>query len=245
MSEAYQILSDSKQRQIYDRYGEEGLKQHQAQSAARGGGGGGGGHDPFNIFQSFFGGNQQQGPKRGPTKQFNLEINLADMYNGRTVQIEFDRKMICTLCDGTGAKSRQDIHTCSVCNGQGVRIVRQQIMPGFVTNAQMTCDQCGGIGKIIKEKCSKCNGGKVIDEHVELDVEIARGSNEGEELVFEGESDEGPDFDAGDVIVKVKWVLEKEKKGVMKERIFGWLTSWQNCFPFSPSTQFCSCKGTI
>lgn len=205
MSEAYQVLSDSKHRNIYDRYGEEGLKQHQAQSAARGGGGGGE-QDPFNIFQNFFGGgnNQQGGPKKGPTKQFNLEINLADMYNGRIVQIEFDRKIVCSKCDGTGAKSRQDIHTCDLCNGQGIRIIRQQIMPGFITNAQMTCDKCNGIGKIIKEKCSKCQGGKVTDEHVELDVEIAKGSKEGEELIYQGESDEGPDFDAGDVIVKVK-----------------------------------------
>ena len=68
----------------------------------------------------------------------------------------------------------------------------------------MTCDRCGGKGKVIKEKCAKCQGEKVIDEQVELDVEIERGAKEGEELVFEGESDEGPDFDAGDVLVKLK-----------------------------------------
>lgn len=207
MSEAYQVLIDSKARNVYDRYGEEELKQHQAQTARGGGGGGGGHHDPFNVFHQFFGGGGgggQQGPKKGPTKQFNLEVNLADMYNGRTVQISFDRKMVCTQCDGTGAKSRQDIHTCSTCNGQGIRIVRQQIMPGFVTNAQMTCDVCGGEGKVIKEKCSKCNAQKVIDEHVELDIEIQKGAKEEEQLVYDGESDEGPDFDAGDVIVKLR-----------------------------------------
>jgi DnaJ-related protein SCJ1 len=216
MSEAYQVLSDSQARSVYDRYGEEGLKQHQAQAAARSGGGGGGGHDPFNVFHQFFGGGGgQQGPKKGPTKQFNLEVNLADMYNGRTVQISFDRKIVCTQCDGSGAKSRQDIHTCSTCNGQGVRIVRQQIMPGFVTNAQMTCDQCGGLGKVIKEKCPKCRAEKVIDEHVELDIEIQKGAKEEEQLVFEGESDEGPDFDAGDVIVKLS---SNRAKGQFRRR---------------------------
>lgn len=34
---AYEILSDAKKREIYDRYGEDGLKQHQARESAGGG----------------------------------------------------------------------------------------------------------------------------------------------------------------------------------------------------------------
>lgn len=44
---AYEVLSDSEKRSIYDRYGEEGLKQH-----AAGGGGRGGGMDIQDIFKS-------------------------------------------------------------------------------------------------------------------------------------------------------------------------------------------------
>ena len=43
---AYEVLSNSEKRGIYDRYGEEGLKQHSA------GGGGGGGMDIQDIFKS-------------------------------------------------------------------------------------------------------------------------------------------------------------------------------------------------
>lgn len=42
IANAYEVLSDEKKRDIYDRYGEEGLKQDQQ--------GGGGFHDPFDIF---------------------------------------------------------------------------------------------------------------------------------------------------------------------------------------------------
>ena len=39
---AYEVLTDSEKRKVYDRYGEEGLKQM--------GGGGGGGGNPNDIF---------------------------------------------------------------------------------------------------------------------------------------------------------------------------------------------------
>lgn len=47
LAQAYEVLSDPDKREIYDQYGEDALKE---------GMGGGGGHDPFDIFQSFFGG---------------------------------------------------------------------------------------------------------------------------------------------------------------------------------------------
>ena len=40
---AYEALGSEETRRVYDRFGEEGLKQHQAQNAQGGGGGGGGG----------------------------------------------------------------------------------------------------------------------------------------------------------------------------------------------------------
>lgn len=42
------MLSDESKRRIYDQAGEEGLQG--------GGGGSGGGHNPFDIFNMFFGG---------------------------------------------------------------------------------------------------------------------------------------------------------------------------------------------
>ncbi|RWW11240.1 hypothetical protein GW17_00025163 [Ensete ventricosum] len=48
LAQAYEVLSDPEKREIYDQYGEDALKE--------GMGGGGGGHNPFDIFESFFGG---------------------------------------------------------------------------------------------------------------------------------------------------------------------------------------------
>lgn len=49
LAQAYEVLSDPEKREIYDEYGEDALKEGM-------GGGGGSGHNPFDIFESFFGG---------------------------------------------------------------------------------------------------------------------------------------------------------------------------------------------
>ncbi|CAD6911425.1 unnamed protein product, partial [Tilletia controversa] len=82
-------------------------------------------------------------------------------------------------------------------------LIRQQIMPGFTTQAQVTCDQCGGQGKVIKHACTTCHGRKLKTEKSEIQVEVEPGMKEGEEITFDGDSDEGPDFEAGDVVVKL------------------------------------------
>ena len=52
IARAYEVLSDEEKKNIYDRHGEEGLKQHEQ----RGGGGGGGGfEDLFSDFGFNFG----------------------------------------------------------------------------------------------------------------------------------------------------------------------------------------------
>lgn len=52
ISHAYEILSDKEKREVYDQYGEEGLKRQEG-----GGGGGGGGFNPFGGSRGGAGGN--------------------------------------------------------------------------------------------------------------------------------------------------------------------------------------------
>lgn len=77
--------------------------------------------------------------------------------------------------------------------------------------SQVTCNECHGRGKVIKRKCPHCGGNKVVEHTQELNLEITPGMPEGHEVVFEGEADESPDWEAGDVVIRVR--SKKDKGG--------------------------------
>ena len=100
LAQAYEVLSDPEKREIYDQYGEDALKE--------GMGGGGGGPDPFDIFQSFFGGNPFGGgssrggrrQRRGEDIVHPLKVSLEDLYLGTSKKLSVSRNLICSQCNG-------------------------------------------------------------------------------------------------------------------------------------------------
>jgi DnaJ-related protein SCJ1 len=70
--------------------------------------------------------------------------------------------------------------------------------------SQVSCNECGGRGTVIKKACPHCQGQKVMDYTAQYTLEVTPGMPEGHEVVFEGEADESPDWEAGDVIVRVR-----------------------------------------
>ncbi|KAL0954957.1 hypothetical protein HGRIS_003889 [Hohenbuehelia grisea] len=202
IAHAYEVLSDSTKRQIYDRHGEEGLKAHEGGQQTG---------NPFDIFSNFFGHSAHQQTRRGPTSVTEFEVKLADAYTGASIDFMIKKQILCDHCRGSGAASDGDIHTCTGCNGAGVKIVKQQIFPGMFAQSQVSCNECGGRGKIIVKTCPHCGGSKVIDHTQHYTLDVARGMPEGHEAVFEGEGDESPDWEPGDVILRVR--TRKEKGG--------------------------------
>ncbi|XP_006459377.1 hypothetical protein AGABI2DRAFT_65345 [Agaricus bisporus var. bisporus H97] len=195
IAHAYEVLSNPEKRQIYDRYGEDALKAHE------------GGHqttNPFDMFASFFGGDRTEQKRKGPTSVSEFEVPLADMYGGASIDFQVRKRVLCDHCRGSGAASDSDIHTCTGCNGHGVKLVKQQVFPGMFAQTQVSCDECGGRGKTIKVQCPLCGGNKVIEHTQELHLEITPGMPEGHEVVFEGEADESPDWEAGDIVIRVR-----------------------------------------
>lgn len=79
------------------------------------------------------------------------------------------------------------------------------------SQSQVSCNECGGRGKIITKVCPHCQGAKVLDHTQHYTLEVPKGMPEGHEIVFEGEGDESPDWEAGDVVLRVR--SKKEKGG--------------------------------
>jgi DnaJ-related protein SCJ1 len=203
ISQAYEILSDENKRRTYDQFGEEGLKQ----------GPGGMEHrnpwDMFNIFnqnQGQRGGNNQ---KKNPNVEIPLEVTLQDLYLGSTFRVAHKKQTLCTRCRGTGAKDANDVTTCPVCKGSGVKTEVHQIGPGFIQQTQSTCDKCGGRGRIVKSVCPLCKGTKVGHSEDKITVVVEQGMIDGDEIRFENEADEQPDVIPGDLVFKIVTVPNK------------------------------------
>jgi DnaJ-class molecular chaperone len=116
INEAYEVLSDSQKKATYDQYGHAAFQQGNMGSAAggnpfaggfggsytytsRGGGnpfegfdfGGQGFSDPFDIFETFFGGGM--GGRRAPRKPvYQIDIAFMDAVKGVTKEVEIDGK---------------------------------------------------------------------------------------------------------------------------------------------------------
>ena len=133
----------------------------------------------------------------------NLYLSLKDIYQGKTLPVEVVNMQLCPHCGGSGADREEDVVTCNVCGGKGFVMRTQQIGPGFVQQFQQQCQACGGKGKTLKSTCHVCKGEKVVRNKKIIRVYIARGVADGEELAYDGEGDESPDYEAGSIIFKV------------------------------------------
>ncbi|KAG8527053.1 uncharacterized protein KY384_008482 [Bacidia gigantensis] len=205
LSKAYEVLSDSQKRQMYDQYGEEGLEQ-----------GGGGGMAAEDLFAQFFGGGggafggmfgggmREQGPKKARTIHHVHKVSLEDIYRGKTSKLALQKSIICPACDGRGGKEGA-VKTCTGCNGAGMKTMMRQMGP-MIQRFQTVCPDCQGEGEMIREKdrCKRCSGKKTVIERKVLHVPVDKGVKNGHKIDFRGEGDQAPGVLAGDVQFEIE-----------------------------------------
>lgn len=201
ISNAHDVLSDEKKRQIYDQLGDEGLQRAAADAGMNGGGmpdiiaellrrGGG---FPFNMGGMGGGGRSGGGMPGKNNTAAEIGITLEEAYKGCTKRIPRRWQRRCPNCDGCGAARKEDIIECAGCNGQGVRIevIRH---PMGIIQQQRSCSACSGKGKSIKSgsECGKCLGKKVIHEDKEYKIRFPAGTKDGCTCEFKGEGEWDP-----------------------------------------------------
>jgi molecular chaperone DnaJ len=221
-AEAYEILSDQDKRAQYDRYGHAGVS-----------GNGRGFHpggmnmeDIFSqfgdifgedIFGSFFGGGggartrgQRARGVRGSNLRIKLKLTYEEIAKGVTKNIKVKKYVPCSVCQGSGAKDKSSIQTCSTCGGSGqVRRVTNTFLGQMQTVT--TCPSCNGEGSTITAKCNHCKGeGRVYGEET-VTIDIPAGVQEGMQLNISGKGNAGErGGSAGDLIILIEEEQHKE-----------------------------------
>ncbi len=198
--EAYEVLSKSETRELYDRYGHAGLR--------------GGGFTPgsfdfgslSDLFSAFFGDDLLGGRARtrGADVGATVEVELVEVARGTTRDVPFQAAIPCTHCGGDGAEPGSEITTCQTCGGAGrVQQVTRSVFGEFVRT--QGCPACGGTGRTIETPCTECRGaGRVVEERT-LTVDIPPGIHDGQRIRIAGEGHAGGlGGRAGDVYVQVR-----------------------------------------
>lgn len=208
VNEAYEVLSDSQKRKMYDQFGTADPQGFGGGQGPFGQGGyysyTGSGFDGFgdfgdlgDIFSSFFGGGfggknrrQSNGPRKGADLNLYMDITFEEAFLGVEKEVLVTRNEPCSNCHGTGAKPGTNSMKCPECNGTGqVRQVQNTILGQMQTTR--TCSACHGTGEIIKEPCEACRGKGTVRKQPKIKIKIPAGIDDGQTVVLRGEGEPG------------------------------------------------------
>jgi molecular chaperone DnaJ len=209
LQEAYDVLSDSKKRQMYDQYGfysdnlppgggapggadtgDGGVNFNFGGFDFGGGGTGGAGGEGGSfrdLFSQFFRGGRgaamepEQEP--GGDLEYQVEIDFWDAVRGAVKKLQITRLDTCETCHGTGAVGSPQ--TCPVCHGTGTI---QQAAGKMRFN--VPCTRCGGTGKI-RTPCPTCHGEGRVRRNETIEVRIPPGLASGSRLRVPGKGNSG------------------------------------------------------
>jgi molecular chaperone DnaJ len=206
ISEAYEALSDTKKRQMYDQFGFAGPNAGLGGESAGdpraggvqfdfggfdfgGGAGNAGGTNFRDIFSQMFRGGgaseEETGPEPGADLEFEIEITFAESIHGAVKKIQYTHQETCNDCRGTGYLPGGNARVCPDCKGTG-QVTRTAGKMRF----QVPCRTCGGSGHL-RTRCRICGSeGRVLRADT-LDVRIPAGMGNGSRFRVAGRGNAG------------------------------------------------------
>ncbi|MGD0955425.1 MAG: molecular chaperone DnaJ [Candidatus Acidiferrales bacterium] len=208
IQEAYEVLSDTKKRQMYDEFGFNapgpgGMPPPGAGYGGvspedvhfdfggfdfGGGSGAGGGTSFRDVFSQFFRGataaQAEQEREPGTDLEYQIDITFAEAMHGTVKKLSFTRLDVCNVCHGAGF-APGDEKVCPTCNGTG-----QVTQVSGKMRFQITCSRCGGRGKL-RTICRNCGGEGRVQRTETLDVRIPPGAYTGSRVRVAGRGNAG------------------------------------------------------
>jgi molecular chaperone DnaJ len=191
-AEAYEVLSNDEKKARYDRYGHAGMGNN-------GGGFSGQGMtmddifssfgdifgDAFGGFGGFGGGRRAQRINKGSNLRVKVKLTLQEIAAGAEKKIKVNKYDTCDSCGGTGAADASSLSTCSTCRGSGHVTRLTNTMLGQMQTTSV-CPACGGEGKTITKKCTKCYGEGIVQKEEIIKINIPAGVGKGMQMTVGG-----------------------------------------------------------
>ena len=183
ITKAYEVLSNKEKREIYDKFGENGLENMNN---------GSGGIDPHDIFRQFFNGDdngfsgfpgfnpfngrqQSNNGNNGPKHtKYDMRLSLKDAYVGCLKKLQIKRLVM-------KKDENFKIFDCPGCDGAGG--ITEHVRMGFFTQViQKQCPICNG-------KCKSWENGKLENKKEIINVNIEKGVPNNTTIELEGKAD--------------------------------------------------------
>ena len=103
-----------------------------------------------------------------------VNLNLEDLFNKINRKILYARQKFCSQCTGEGGKGGRN--TCMTCMGSGQNKQTIQHAGFFFEQVFGPCQNCQGKGWKFEHICGGCHGAGLVQEQMQLDIDLDRGS---------------------------------------------------------------------
>ena len=210
IQEAYAVLSDSAQKENYDRFG------HNSPHGSPFGPGGfqgfdmryedlfGGGGGLEDLLGSFFGRSTSGGQTSGRNVLARHSIDFSFLLDGGMQELNLKILSKCQSCDGSGAKDPSSLKSCNTCRGAG-QVTQTRQMGPFMQRTVTDCPECRGRGSVVKNPCTSCKGSGRMKNSEKIKFNVPAGIETGTRLRLRGKG-EFPEFGKGrpgDLLIEI------------------------------------------